>query len=829
MVKTMRVFAACLRLQALRFRGAWARMAAVAVAALLVGGAAALAAGALLSAGAVNAPVIAVSGADGSPEVAQFASVLAPDGDAASVSFVFCAPDEARELVRTGGASAALLLPDGFAESLMTGENLPPTLVLGGRPLEDALVRLLAESAVQMLAAAQNGIGVSLRLAEDAGSAADGGLARTLNLAYALWVLGRGGVFAAETTAPTGDMSTTQHYLLCGVLYFALLAAPLLYTALGQSGQRGWLGRLRSGGWGPVAHYVTGALCAAAGYLLMLAPLMAGAAAAAGPFGLPSANVPALLPGVLACAVFLAAVAFIACAAPGILACTGLVFLGASGALYLSGGLVPPLMLPQAVQGIARFCPFTWMLHALQPVYGLPPDWPAVRALAGLAAALFAFALLALALPLRAHSRAGAGSASARIFSMPAEKPRKIAVDERHSSGMHLKASPGMKLFWAAFVLALRRLLRSPAMLVLLAAMPLAALATGLFFGGGNDGSVLVGLSVPAGSARARATADWLLAGQGMVRFAEAPGDVPLEQAVAAGEYDFGYRFAPDFDARAAEGNWRGAVTRVTTPAATFYPALDDRVASAILRACWPDFAQRALESEGYAADAGALAAQTDGLARDMELHIETAPGAAVQPGAGEARGTGLLPGVVAIFLFAYTLLAVTDFTLALRQGFFARMQPFTGAAALFAPSLAAALLPGLLAAAAALLVGFGFSAAPPSGAAGAIALLALYTLYLAGLAVLLCALCARRVFPVALVPFCVVACVVFCPFLLDAAALLPAARPVAALLPPTLFLRAVSGDAAAVLRMAGGALTLCGAGAALFWLRSHRALPGTS
>ena len=380
-----------------------------------------------------------------------------------------------------------------------------------------------------------------------------------------------------------------------------------------------------------------------------------------------------------------------------------------------------------------------------------------------------------------------------------------------------------MKLFFAAFTLALRRLLRRPSAIVLLAAMPVTALAAGLPLAAGPDGgSVLVGLTVPAGSARARAAADLLLSGGGAIRFVESPAGEPLENAVAAGTYDFGYRFSQDFDRHAADGEWRGAVTRVTTPASPFYPALDDRVAAAVLRACWPDFVQPVLARAGYDVSADTLAASVSGPVQVMELRVEAASGAAAAPDV--AAPAGLLPGIMAIFLFTYTLLAVTDFTRSMQQGFFARLRPFTGTPQLFTPTLAATLLAGGLSAAAALLVSFCFVPPPPVGAVATLALLLLYTLYLAGVAVLLCALFARRVFPVAVIPFLAVACVVLCPLLLDIAALLPATRPFTALLPPTLFLRAVAGEATAALSLGAGTAVLGTAGAVIFRFHSRAA-----
>lgn len=110
-------------------------------------------------------------------------------------SFIQTTPQEARQMVQSGQAAAAVLLPEGFLNSLVTGENASPTLVVNAaRPLEMLLVGTLAQSAIRMLVSAQQGIAATMAAYQ---TGPPTGLQQNdamvgINLEYGYWVLGIG-------------------------------------------------------------------------------------------------------------------------------------------------------------------------------------------------------------------------------------------------------------------------------------------------------------------------------------------------------------------------------------------------------------------------------------------------------------------------------------------------------------------------------------------------------------------------------------------------------------------------------------------------------------
>ena len=344
-------------------------------------------------------------------------------------------PQEARDMVAEGLASAALVFPEGFLDSVYSGENLSPMLLLdASRPLEVLGLSLLSESACSMLTNAQRGIALAQAVYEHVGPANIdfNRMLWDVNMKYALWFIDRIDLFQSQPVSPVGGvLSVAQHYMLSALLFFCFLApVGLLYPAYAWRNQRLWLWRIRAAGqalpayalaqilWGALALFlllalVLGGLYAAGQWLPMasgassvpgaallssgmdqpaLHPMLAGMAAALSPkFSL------YLLPALLLISLFIAAFTFVCCNTGHIYAAVSLNFVCASLFLFLSGGLVPAVLLPEGILALRPFSPLTWMRNLLSPLY-LPASGltmaTSAAALTMAVALLFALAFL---------------------------------------------------------------------------------------------------------------------------------------------------------------------------------------------------------------------------------------------------------------------------------------------------------------------------------------------------------------------------------------------------------------------------------------------------
>ncbi len=296
-------------------------------------------------------------------------------------------PDEARAALEAGEVTAVLLLPEGFLDSVLSGENLPVTLLTSrARPLESWMVQWLGQSVSRMLAAAQTGIyTVSERYhAANVTDPAEEEMLLQINLAYLGWVSGREKMYDSVTVSATGTLSVAHHYALSVLAYLPLLSAPLLYPAFGGDELAAWHRRRRAAGLSPAS----GALGAVAASAALLLPLIWLPLAALG------GGLNGLLPATLtawAAAAYggLCAALSRSAGAAGLTA-----FLPATLALVFAGGVLPPALLPRALREIVSLCPLTWARETLAAALDYPVPWPRTLALAALSALLTAITAL---------------------------------------------------------------------------------------------------------------------------------------------------------------------------------------------------------------------------------------------------------------------------------------------------------------------------------------------------------------------------------------------------------------------------------------------------
>jgi len=392
---------------------------------LLLFGFGAAAAGSVLMDGRGFSPLtLAVADETGDSRLPQLMAYLGEMEDVRSYArLVMTGPAEARVMVAGGSAAAALIFPRGFLDSVYRGENFSPLLVLdSSRPLEVFGLSLLADGAGAMLTNAQKGVYYTMAVYDMIRPDNPGydQVLREINLNYAGWFFTRSGMYRTQTVSPTGGALTVpQHYLLSALLFFCFLApAAVLFPFYSLQRQSLWLRRLR-GACKPLAAYVLAQiLWGALAIFLLLGLVLAGLSAAGGGLDvaslsqvetdnmseavrllsglaprLPLSRWTDLLPGLLLTALFLSAFSCICCNTGHIFSAVGLCFIFAGLFLTMSGGLVPPVLLPKWIVALSPFCPLTWMRSVLSALY--LPGADTVMAASGIKLAAVSLLLIA--------------------------------------------------------------------------------------------------------------------------------------------------------------------------------------------------------------------------------------------------------------------------------------------------------------------------------------------------------------------------------------------------------------------------------------------------
>ena len=274
--------------------------------------------------------------------------------------------DSALAALEEGRAAAVLALPEGFIRTVQQGGEPEVRLIVDSRrPLEGALALWVGQSASDLLAAVQAGIYAVL----DAYDAAPPpGLSRDrvvteINMQYVQWVLRRHTLFRPESLSPTESLPIAVHYRL-SLLWFLVLSLAPLFAWNFQGAWPAAQARLRWAGrsplWGYAASLAACGLTAAACVFPALA-LWTGEAS----LSLAAAS--------LLCGAFFAAYAALCGTATKTAAgCGGLSLLLSLGTLALSGGIVPPALLPEALRRLIPLSPAAWLRSLTAEFLGFP-------------------------------------------------------------------------------------------------------------------------------------------------------------------------------------------------------------------------------------------------------------------------------------------------------------------------------------------------------------------------------------------------------------------------------------------------------------------------
>ena len=383
---------ACLGLQLRVARKRLLALLAMGLAALLLSAAVAVGAQQLFAGQGFAGMHIAVASEEDDERIDLLLDVLAGMQDVQGFADIQkAAPSEVESLVRSGAVNAAVVLPQGFVQSLMTGENLPPKLVLdASRPLEAMMVAQLAENAARMLAKAQQAVGYAAAVysGQQAQTPPLNEVLAQVNLRFAVWVLQRGEMFRTVLVNPTGALMLAQHYLLCALLFFAMLCVPVLYRLYSLQEQKGWLARMRGAGCGVGVWMASQVAVGALALFLLLCLLLAAGLALGAGFSL------WVLPGLALAALFLSCFGFVLCNLGGPLSSVSLGFLLSLAFWVMAGGVVPLVLLPAPVAALAPLSPLVWLRDALAPLFGAPGSLGALGALGGGCAVLLALGYL---------------------------------------------------------------------------------------------------------------------------------------------------------------------------------------------------------------------------------------------------------------------------------------------------------------------------------------------------------------------------------------------------------------------------------------------------
>lgn len=309
-------------------------------------------------------------------------------------NFIETTKEEAYQMLYDGRIYGIVLVPQGFVGSIMDGTNTPATVVLpNGSGLEAGIVRELTTAGATSLSAAQAGIyAISDYSRKHDKNEVFSEIEKQINLVYMDYVLPRDGYFDEITASATGDLPVMQYYGAMGAVFFLLLCGiGLSHLFYGE--KTAFQLKLHCYGLGNLALTV----CRTAGvfiaYFVLTVIFLGIAMVLNSVFQLDVLTItPFMIVGIL-CILFLASVsiAFFYTLASSELAGVILLFLSATGMIFVSGGFLPAAFLPVIFQKIAAFLPVSVMMELMETLFT-----GEIQGILFLKAAIFITVILAL-------------------------------------------------------------------------------------------------------------------------------------------------------------------------------------------------------------------------------------------------------------------------------------------------------------------------------------------------------------------------------------------------------------------------------------------------
>ncbi len=263
--------------------------------------------------------------------------------------------ETAVEALARGEVEAVLELPEDFVDGILYGTNPDVNVIVDGeRPLEALLTLWVGQSAADLLGAVQSGVYEVLDaydLAPVEGLDKDD-VVMGINLCYIDWTLNRQNIFKVQTLKATGTLPVELHYSLSLSVWLCLSLAPLFFPVY-ETRRLQARKRLYSLGLGSGSSWLSD-LAACTVIMLPVCLLSSVTAFGSNWTGL------VVYSGIMAllCGLF----GSLCCLLTGSAArCGGLAFLVPLLGLFVSGGILPPVMLPQSVRKLEVLSPVTWL------------------------------------------------------------------------------------------------------------------------------------------------------------------------------------------------------------------------------------------------------------------------------------------------------------------------------------------------------------------------------------------------------------------------------------------------------------------------------------
>lgn len=277
--------------------------------------------------------------------------------------FVYLEETKGRQQLETGELYALMVAPDGFVQDIMRGINTPVTVIFPRNPGMEALIfKELTDAGARTLSVAQAGIYGADEFCQIHGMVDSiPQVEAALNSLYMGYALPREDYFRNYKVSAAGDVTMIQYYGISAMVLLLLLCG-IPAASIVKPERQVLQQKLKMIGIGR-GTIVLARMAAVAFLLLLVLGLTAGILMGMGvlEFRWSLAGL-----GMLICLAVAAMVVFAYEAAGSQIAGVMLVFLASVTMMFLSGGFIPTVFLPQGFVKLSSWMPSTLLIHAMK-------------------------------------------------------------------------------------------------------------------------------------------------------------------------------------------------------------------------------------------------------------------------------------------------------------------------------------------------------------------------------------------------------------------------------------------------------------------------------
>lgn len=157
-------------------------------------------------------------------------------------SFTYTDETNARKMLENGTATMAVIIPENFIKSLVYGENISAKILFTGNPSTSKnLIRELLDCGARLLGNSQSGI---YSFIDNYNNSYNENIPKDVlfdvNLKYFDYVMDRTSIFEYEEISPTGEISIVEYFIASILLSFMLLTGIICSSLFTDNGAVIW-------------------------------------------------------------------------------------------------------------------------------------------------------------------------------------------------------------------------------------------------------------------------------------------------------------------------------------------------------------------------------------------------------------------------------------------------------------------------------------------------------------------------------------------------------------------------------------------------------------